>query len=170
MKKLVLAILFVAFIVPIQAQSKKELKMEKEAQEYAEIKILINSGIYIFESDWATTQKGNRINLISNPNFLKMDHKNAIVDMPYFGISQSPSVSFSGSGGIEFDSVIKDLKVDFNDKKQKVIIKFSAQNKTENFNVTLAVFRSGNANLNIISNSRNSISYDGKVSEIKDEK
>ncbi len=170
MKKLVLVILLITFILPIQAQSKKELKKEKEAQAYTEIKTLINSGIYIFESDWATTQKGKRINLISNPNFLKMDHENASAYLPYFGVSQSSSVGFSGSSGIEFDGVIKDLKVDFNDKKQKVIIKFSTQNKTENFNVTLAVFRSGNADLSILSNSRNSISYDGKVSEIKDEK
>jgi len=170
MKKLVLSIVFITIIIPAQAQNKKEQKNEKNAQAYTEIKALINSGIYIFESDWATTQKGNRINLISNPNFLKMDHENATADLPYFGVSQSPSVGFSGSGGIEFDGVIKDLKVDFNDKKQKVIIKFSAQNKTENFNATLAVYRSGNANLSIISNSRNSISYDGKVSKMKEER
>ncbi|MEN8125877.1 MAG: DUF4251 domain-containing protein [Bacteroidota bacterium] len=170
MKKLVLAILFIAFIFPVNAQTKKELKKEKAEKEYTKTKTLIDSGIFIFNADWATTQKGNRISLIGNPNFLKIDKENAIADLPYFGVSQSPSVGMTDGGGIAFEGLINDYVVEYNDKKQKVIIKFSTNNKTENFNVTLAVYKSGNANLDIISNSRNSISYDGKVSKIKNDK
>lgn len=169
MKKVFFAILLIACIIPVLAQSKKELKEQKGAEDYAKMKELVNSKTYIFQADWASTQNGKRINLMSNPNFLKIDQENAIADLPYFGVSQSPSIGMNSGGGIAFEGLINNYKVEYNDKKQKGIIKFNALNKTEHFDIILTVFKNGNASLNVMSNSRNGISYDGKVKEIKKE-
>ncbi|MEN8187526.1 MAG: DUF4251 domain-containing protein [Bacteroidota bacterium] len=167
MKKLVLAILFIAFIIPLNAQTKKELKNEAEAKEYADMKSLVDSKEYVFEADWASTQKGRRINLISNPNFLRMDQENADIDMPYFGVVQSPSVGFGGEGGIVFKGAVDNYDVQYNDKKQKAVIKFKAKGKSDHFTFTLTVFKNNNATLYVSSNSRNGISYDGKVAKLE---
>jgi hypothetical protein len=167
MKKIFIAALFFVLIIPVNAQSKKELKRQKAEEEYAALKELINSKNFIFEADWTTTQKGNRINLTTNPNFLKIEGDQVTADMPYFGVAHTAIGMGSGEAGIKFEGNPKDYKVEFNDKKLKAIIKFDATNKSENFDVILSVYKSGSASLNITSSKRNSITYDGRITEIK---
>ena len=168
MKKLFLTILFFALIIPLNAQSKKELKKQKAEKEYAATKELINSKNFIFEADWATTQKGNRINLTTNPNFLKVKGDQVIADMPYFGVAQSAIGYGSGDTGIKFEESPKKYNVEFNDEKYKAVLKFDANNKSESFNVILHIYKNGSASLNISSSKRNSISYDGKITALKE--
>ncbi len=167
MKKIYLAILFFAMIIPLQAQSKKELKEQKAKENYAKTKELVNSKNFVFEADWASTQKGRRINLTTNPNFLKVQGDQVIADMPYFGVAQS-AIGYSGDAGIKFETAPEKYSVDFNDGKYKITVKFDARNKSENFNTVLTIFKNGNASLSISSNSRNHISYDGKVKPLID--
>ena len=100
------------------------------------MKDLINSASFAFTGEWATSQKGRRINLMSNPTFIKMDTKNADAYLPFFGTAQ---VGGYGAGGaIEFKDKVQDYTVTFDDKKQKAIIKFKTKtNTTEILNVPL---------------------------------
>jgi len=147
---------------------KKALKAQKSLDEYNAAKELINSGTYTFEADWATTQKGNRINLTTNSNSLIINNSNAKADLPYFGVAQN--ISFGGDGGIKFDGEIQDYQMEFDDKKQKIIVKFKARKGPESFLVILSVFKMESASLTLNSNNRNGITYDGKIKplEIKD--
>ncbi len=168
MKRLIISLLFFVLFIPVNAQNKKELKKQKAAEEYTTTKKLINSKKFIFEADWATSQGGRRINLMSNPNFIKVDNDKTIADMPYFGVAQTAVGIMNGDAGVKFDTSPRGYKVDFNDKKQRITIKFDADNKSENFNVTMHVYKSGNASVTITSSSRNSISYDGKIAALKE--
>lgn len=164
MKKIILIILLLSFIIPISAQSraeKKKIKEEKEIEEYAYLKNFIKSNKFDFEADWATTNKGRRINLTGNANYLKIDNKDADIYLPFFGTAHSGSVGFGGNGGIEFKGAIKNYSVKFNDKKRLVTIKFSAKEKSENFDFSLTLYGNKNANLTVSSNSRSNMSYSG---------
>jgi len=164
MKKIVLTLLILIFMVPAIAQTKaekKKMKQEKAAKGYALLKDLVNKGQINFEADWATTNTGLRINLIGNPNFLKIDGKKADIDMPFFGTAHSASVGFDGNGGIIFKGEIDNYSVDFNDKKQHVTIKFSTKEKSKSFDFTLTLFGNKNGSLSVSSNSRSNITYSG---------
>jgi len=167
MKKVVLlfvSLLFVSTTLIGQTKAeKKALKAEAAQKEYTKMKTLIESGIYTFVAEWANSQRGGRINMMGNPNYLKMDNENVDAFLPYFGVVQAPSMS--GNAGVEFSGPVTNYRVDYNDKKQKVLIRFKAKNSSESFNLTLTVFQNGNASLNLSSSGRNSISYDGKVKE-----
>ena len=167
MKKIYLAVLFLAMIIPLHAQSKKELRKQKDKENYEKIKELINSKNFVFEADWASTQKGRRINLTTNPNYLKVKGDQVIAYMPYFGVAHT-AIGYSGDAGIKFEDTPENYSVDFNDKKYKVVVKFDARNKNETFNVTMTIFKNGNASMNITSSGRNGINYDGKVEALKD--
>jgi len=171
MKKTILVILLTLVLVPITAQTKaekKEMKEKKAEEEYAATKELINSGNYKFEATWANTLNGRKIDLTTNPNYLKIKDTNADIYLPYFGEVHTP-VAPGGDGGIIFIGQVESYKVDFNIKKQKVIIRFSGKAKNEFFDFTLTVFRNGGSNLNVNSNFRKRISYDGRTSELKKE-
>ncbi len=170
MKKAILIIATLLFIVsnPVLAQSKKELKKQVELKEYTKTKKLIQGGIYTFEATSANTQKGRRIDLTTSFNSLKINNSHAAADLPFFGFSQVSS--FKGDGGIKFDSENVDYKIEYNDKKHRITIKFKAKNKAETFDLFLTVYSDATATLNVSSSQRDFMSYRGNVKEVALEK
>lgn len=160
--------LFLIVSNPILAQSKKELKKQKEQKEYANTKKLIESGAYTFEATSANTQKGRWIDLTTNFNSLKINNAHAIADLPFFGFSQVSS--FKGDGGIKFDSENIDYKIEYINKKNKITIKFKAKNKTETFDLFLTVYSDATATLNVSSSQRDFMSYRGEIKQVSLEK
>ena len=148
------------------SQSKKELKKEQEQKEYQEILSLIESQNYEFEADWATSQSGRRINLISNYNLLRIKNDSAEIYLPYFGTLTSGAAAITNDTGIEFSGLIENYEMTVDDKKQKILVKFNATTKNDIFNFNLSFFRGGNTLINLNSNFRSVIKYDGKTGEI----
>ena len=170
MKKVSLIIVALLLIVsnPILAQSKKELKKQAEQKVYTNTKKLIEGGIYTFEATSANTQKGRRIDLTTSFNSLKINNAHAIADLPFFGVSQVSS--FKGDGGIKFDTDNIDYKIEHNNKKNRITIKFKAKNKTEVFDLFLTVYADASASLNASSSQRDFMSYRGAIKEVLIEK
>jgi len=163
---LLLILLFSISVGPTFSQSKsekKKLKQEKAAQEFEETKTRIDSQTYSFVATWANTQKGRRINLTTNPNYLKIDQQKADIYLPYYGEVHMASSGLNDEGGIVFKGEIENYKVKYNDKKRTTVISFSAAGKSDKFDFTLTVFKSGGSNLVVYSNIRSSINYDGEL-------
>jgi len=170
MKKLITLLVLVIFVTsPIIAQTKEEkkaAKAENSLKEYEAMKELVNSESFMFVADWTTTQKGRRVDLMSNPNFMKIDGKNADIFLPFFGVSQV--AGYGAGGGIEFKGEVEKYSVNFDDKKQKVVVKFKGKNdKSENFAFTMDIFGSGSTSVNVNSNHRNNARYNGKTKELE---
>lgn len=142
---------------------KKALQKEKELKAYTKSKALIDSGVYHFEANWANTQKGRRINLTTNPNYVRVNQPEADIFLPYFGVVHSPVAGIKGDGGIVFKGKIENYKVEWNDKKQKAIIKFNANATSERLSFIITTFKSGNSTISVNSNIRDGISYDGNI-------
>ena len=87
--------------------------------------------------------------------------------MQFFG--EVRSIGFKDEGGIVFDNIIKDYKVTYNDNKKRIQISFNARNKTENFDISIAVYKSGFTYVDIFSSHRSTITYEGNISSIKKE-
>jgi len=168
-KTIIICLAFIASMHFVNAQTKaekKEAKEEKAQNEYEATQALINSNAYVFEATWARTQKGRRINLVGNPNYLKINNNTSKAQLPYFGVVQS--VPYGGDGGISFESELSEYKVEKNDKKKKIIITYKAGNTSEQYSLTLTVYHSGSASLFINSISKNGITYDGMVTSAKE--
>jgi hypothetical protein len=164
MKRLIFAVLFLSFMVPVTAQSraeKKKIKEEKAVEEYASLKDFVNLNKINFEGEWATTNTGRRINLVGNSNFLKIDQTDGDIYLPFFGTAHSSSVGFSGDGGIVFKGELDNYSIKFNDKKKQAIITFRTKNKSESFDFILTLYGNKSANLSVSSNSRSNMSYSG---------
>ena len=139
------------------SQSKKE----KKQQQYNSTKELVKKGIFTFIPNAAYTQKGRRIDLSSSYNSLKIDKDTVISDLPFFGFSQVSS--FEGDGGIKFNNKDITYTIDYLDKKQKITLKFKANNNTETFDIFLTVFSDASATLNVSSSQRDFINYRGNI-------
>lgn len=170
MKNLVFPFIAIIFLIaqPLSAQSKKELKKEQELIEYTETKTLIESGEFMFEARSCNTQKGRRIDLTTNSGYLEINGSTVTSDMPYFGFSQLSS--YESSGGFNFVNEDVDFKIDFNDKKRKITIKFKAKGEAEIIDIFLLIYGSGTTSMNATSSHRDFITYRGEIKPLKKEK
>jgi len=157
-------------ITNVFSQSKKEVKKEQEQKEYQEMVELIEGKNFDFEAAWATSQSGGRINLTNNSNFLKIRNDSADIFLPYFGTLSSGVDAVSGGGGITFSGLMDNYEMTVDDKKQKILIKFNARSNNDTFDFYFTIFRGGNSLVNVNSNYRSAIKYDGTTSKIRVEK
>lgn len=146
------------------SQSKKELKAQENLEKYNAMKSLVDSKKFAFSANVAFTQKGRRIDLSSSGNSLIIDGPKSVGDLPFFGVVQIGAIG--GDGGIVFENEQTEYDITYKDKKQIIIVKFSAKNKSENFDFILSIKRSGYADLSVNSNFRNSMTYNGNVSPL----
>lgn len=170
MKKLLVLILLTAMVyAPMTGQTKKEKRTEKAAKDFEKMKNLIDEKVYSFEAEWATTQQGQRINLITNPNFMRISKDSADIRLPYFGIGHTSTMAYSSSdgGGIVFNGEIENYEVSVDEKKKKIIIKFLTNSKIESANFLLTVFKSGSSQLSVSSSIRSNITYEGNTGKLK---
>ena len=175
MKKILALITLLILIVnPVVSQTKADKKAAKEAasiKEYEAMKVFINAESYAFEGEWATSYKGRRINLMSNPTFIKMEAKKADAFLPFFGTAHSGAGYGGSEGGIEFKGEIQNYEVSFNDKKKKGTIKFKAKSKSsENYDITITINGSTSATVNINSSNRSTMNYSGKIKKFEKKK
>ena len=77
MKNMMLFLLLSNLIVaPLLGQTKEEKKEQKaiqEAEEFENMKALIDKKVYEFQADWTTSNQGARVNLMTRANLLKIN-------------------------------------------------------------------------------------------------
>lgn len=150
---------FLNFSVFAQEKSKKELKAEQELKKQKEIEALIDSKNFVFEAQKAIPQGGRLLNLDYNTYFLKFNETKTTCDLPFFG--RAFNVAYGGDGGIKFEGVPENTKIE--KSKKKYTVRTTVKGKDDVYNLLLNVFFNGGASLSINSNNRGSISYDGEV-------
>ncbi len=171
MKKIFLLVLTLAIFTNLAytqtKEEKKQRKVELSQKEYETIKKLIDSKMYVFNATWLITQGGRQLDVRSNTNQIEVKNDITKAVMQYFGVVTISR--FSSDGGVEFDSEIEDYNLKYIDKKQKIIISYTAKNKAEKYDVTITVFKNGSAFVDLYSTHKNNISYQGSVGPIINE-
>lgn len=141
---------------------------------------MITQKSFEIESDWAMPMansamnqiaaragaNASRINLIGNPNYLKVEGDSVSADLPYFGERQMGGGYNNDGGGIKFEGVPKNYEVIKNDKKKHYEIRFSVSPGSESFSVTATIFPNLSTSINVSSTQRSPISYQGKAKTI----
>ena len=171
MSKLFALLFFSSLIVaPVFGQTKQEKKQLKAEQEEADFQVnktLIESKDYEFRAEWANPFRRGRISLVTTPNYLILEEGEARIHLPYFGVAHNSSPAYSGDTGIVFEGTYEDYKVEVNDKKKEITVRFKCMAKKENLDFNLLVYPSGNSRLNVTSTMRDGINYDGKTASIE---
>ncbi|WP_027136430.1 DUF4251 domain-containing protein [Gaetbulibacter saemankumensis] len=156
-------------------------------EQIAALEEMVNNKEFRIESDWAYPQttaalqrvmnsglmnpgsSSGAVNLIGNPNFLKVSKDSVTSFLPYFGERQM-NVSYGGrDSGIEFNGEMSDYKAE-KSKNGGYKISFTAQSHSESFNVFIELFPNKNASMNLNGNSRFPIRYSGNLVTEEDKK
>jgi hypothetical protein len=148
-------------------KAKNNDKSKNKLEAYQSVSKLIESGNFEFQAQKANPQRGRQVDLTTNPGYLKVNKGHVQADLPYLGVAQS--ASYSGNVGVKFDGDATSYKVNKNENKNKITVTFKISSEGESFNCSLTVSGNGDtATLYINSSRRDSISYYGSISELKE--
>ncbi|WP_343486290.1 DUF4251 domain-containing protein [Allomuricauda sp. d1] len=156
-------------------------KSKLSAEEQQKFDRMVQQEPIEFEADWAmpmTTNSINqisnagllppgstagRINLIGNVNYLKIKNDSVMAHLPYYGERQMGGGYNQNKTGIQFEGKAKNLEIQKDKKSGGYQIKFNISEKTEDYQVSMRVFPNLNTFVNVNSNQRFTISYQGHV-------
>jgi hypothetical protein len=139
----------------------KEEKVENEAK----LREAIENRTFIVEVDRALPSSGSARTLTS-PYSLTINGDEVKSHLPFFG--RAYSVPYGGGDGLIFESSITDYQLTF-DKKGMATIVFKTKTKEDQFTYLIHIFTNGSSTIQVSSNNRQPISFNGK-SSIKTDK
>lgn len=123
---------------------------------------LVNVGLF------RPGDNASQINLQGNQNIFKFENDTVSANLPYYGERQMGGGYNSSGGGIDFKSTPKDLMLTKDEDKDYYLMEFTVRDKdsNENYDVSLTVYPSLSAMINIWSSQRNTIQYNGTLKAI----
>lgn len=170
MRSFALVLLLTLHTNAIESQTrkeKKELKAQEQEVQFEKMQKLLNSEAYEFNADWATSFQGRRVNLVTNPNHMKIDKGRAKIYLPYYGVAHTSSLAFTNDGGIVFEGGLEGYTIKVNEKKKEITVTFRCRAKRELLDFVLTVYGSGGSRLNANSSIRTSMKYEGHVTSLE---
>ncbi len=158
-----LAMLLVATLLLTATLMAQNDKADKKAQLAAATKAMIEAQRYVFKPQSANPMRGRTAQLTSEYT-VKVGKDTIISDLPYFGRAFTAPIDPS-KGGIQFTSTKFDYKLETIKKGWQVTIKPADVGDVQQFFLT--IFNNGTATLQVTSNNRTPISFNGYVVERK---
>jgi hypothetical protein len=135
---------------------------QKKQDKHALLKNMIDSKHFQFHALSATSMKGKTVQLSSEYS-LKLNKDSLYADLPYYG--RSYTADYPGTGvSVQFKSNQFTYSSD-STKKGGWEITIIPKNEPKANKIYISITSSGYANLNISSNTRQSISYYGYIKE-----
>lgn len=110
-----------------------------------------------------------RIDLTGDGNYLKVKGDSVFAYLPYFGERQMGGTYGNKGAGIKIDGKASNFRL-VKGKKDNFQIKFNAddeESSAETYTISLKIFPSRTSTISINSTHRNTIRYNGRVTEIK---
>jgi hypothetical protein len=157
---LLVVFLFVSFFSNAQEKTKKQIKQENKLALQKEVEKLVNSKEFIFIGTTAFPAGYRSVTLSTNSNYVKFHPENIESYMPYYGRTYNAGSSMNDPG-LKFEGNPTEYTLETTKKDHR--IKAVVKGPADNYTISLIVSFDSNASLSIISNNRNSISYNGQI-------
>lgn len=179
-------ILYICLMLLMNCGNSKISAMKQE--NITALKQLVDSKRFVIESRQAMPQAtgslmrlqnsgilgvGNNagtINLIGNPNYLKIKGDSVMAELPYFGEQRMGGTYGGRDQGISFNGLVKDYSAEWSAKKQRYIVRFRAEGKNDQYQVYINLFPNLNSSMSLNGNQRTPIQYQGFVEKLQKEK
>lgn len=155
-----LLILFISLFIFSNCSSTKNTSGYKNDISAVTIKNMIDSRHFIFVAETVNPVRGRFRNLTSRYD-VTLSSDSLISYLPYFGRAYTAPIDPS-QGGIQFTSTDFSYEVT-HDKSDKWDVVIKPKDRQDVQQLNFAIFENGTASLNVTSNSRDPISFNGHL-------
>tara|TARA_R100000306_G_C4341895_1_gene125663 strand:+ start:77 stop:589 length:513 start_codon:yes stop_codon:yes gene_type:complete len=128
----------------------------------------VNNKEFAFRADWATPLRSERIMVSDIANGIIVRNDSIVGQLPFYGVRQV-GYNFTESG-IKLSGQLKNPKVDVNESRNAILFKFDVAEKGEVFEFQITVFGNKTAYVDVNSNERDSMRYQGELKKITNQK
>jgi hypothetical protein len=150
-------VLFYGAFIETRASDRNAAREEQ----YQKTVDLIQGGDFIFEAQRAFPQSGGPVDLTTNYGFIRMEDNKARAHLPFFG--RAYRAPYGSGGGIRFSSEITNVRISEDPEKLRIRYIFEVRDH-DFYQVTMNIGYNGDTSVNISSNNRSQIRYQGYVS------
>ncbi|WP_455585968.1 DUF4251 domain-containing protein [Bacteroides sp.] len=154
---IILMLLITGGVSSIYAQSKKEIKEQKEQA----VKEQIVSENYKINVSTAYPRRGRTVHL-SSLYSLEIRNDSVISYLPFYG--RAYTIPYGGGEGLIFQAPLDEYNMEMN-KKGTAKVEFTARSKEDRFTFNLTIYSNGSASINVNMQNWESISFSGEVEE-----
>lgn len=128
----------------LSRQERKEVRKAQLAANFYVLDSLLNSKKFVLEAEFLQNKYGERILVVSNINFIKVNGSNGILQT---GVSSG--LGYNGVGGVTADGTIGRWELQKNNKKQSFNVRFNLISNIGHYDVLLTVTAANNASATI---------------------
>ena len=143
-------------------------RQQTTEEDWAQLEELVDEQNFEVTHEWMTPQRGRRVQLFNNHNFIRVFEDSVSIDLPYFGIRRMGG-GFDNEVGIEYEGRANQFSVTPNKKKGHIEISFEADENSEIFDVSLYIYPNKTVHTTIISTERDNIDYQGTIQKFTNE-
>lgn len=179
--------LFVFCAVMLLMVSCGSTKTAPTPEELSSLKTLLEGRDFEFKALWALPQASremaalanagllrngdtpNRINLVGNPNYLRISGDSVDVNLPYYGIQRMNVSLDPRKNGFNFHEPYQGFEVTYKSEKQLYEVRLEVTDKTSSYWMILTVYPGRTAYLKVNSSNRDFINYEGRVDSLQKE-
>lgn len=168
---LLLLMLLPALMTPAVAQKKsKEDKTVIQEEAFQKTKQLIESKNFTIKIDQVYPQNGMDVSRFTPRGEFTVRDSIAEGRLPFFG--RAYKLPYGESGGIEFNSAVKEEHFKIIEKKRKksILYQFVVSGKDDIYDITIESAGGDGCSVRLSSNNRAHISYSGTISSIEENK
>jgi hypothetical protein len=152
-------ILLMFCLLSLTVQAQNSDRQARRQMRFESLCRLVETRHYQFEAQKAISGMFRPIHLTSAPNSIEVTDSLVKVDLPFFG--RAYSADYGGEGAFRVKGVAIDYQMDVDDRKQRVFVSFKVKTDNDLLHIRLEAFDLNSCQVNVTSNNRAFISYQG---------
>jgi hypothetical protein len=147
--------------IKLSRQEKKEVRKVRMAANFSILDSLLNSKSFVLEADFLQDKYGERIPVVSNLNFVKVDKSDGVLQT-----GATSGMGYNGVGGVTANGKIGDFKVFKDTKKLTYRLRFSLMSNIGSYDIFMNVTADNHATATITGIGPGKLTWDGHLTTI----
>jgi hypothetical protein len=147
--------------IELSRQEQKEVRKAQMSANFYILDSLLNSKSFVLEADFLQNEYGERINVVSTLNFVKVDKSKGILQT-----GSNSAIGYNGVGGVTAEGSVGSWEIDKDAKKLIYRLRFNLLTNLGNYDIFMTVSADNHALATITGLGPGKLTWEGHLATI----
>jgi hypothetical protein len=147
--------------IKLSRQEQKEVRKAQMSANFYILDSLLNSKSFVLEADFLQNEYGERINVVSTLNFVKVDKSKGILQT-----GSNSAIGYNGVGGVTAEGSVGSWEIDKDAKKLIYRLRFNLLTNLGNYDIFMTVSADNHALATITGLGPGKLTWEGHLATI----
>jgi len=144
--------------IKLSRQERKEVRKTQMTANFYALDTLLDARCFVLEADYLQNRYGDRIPVVSNLNFIRVDRSNGILQT-----GSNFGSGYNGVGGVTAEGSIGSYEISKDSKKLSHTLKFSILTQIGHYDIFMTVNADNRASATITGLGPGKLTWDGQL-------